>query len=378
MSCTRLRLKTFTGFKASLFFFFLDDYTIPLLNVALQSTLNPIIFKRRANLFFKISTEASNSFLRMNGKKALEVTHDFDLIDLANETLHIEYEERADLLNSIFKRRIKRIEEFRELSLGLDEILGLSDWSFNEQARKLRASKGSSSKAIYYGSKAFISMWSSDVRSMVQLFNELVRSLKVRDITSLPISPIDQQSRYSDSGGEFLNLTETIKDTGFWDEDVNRGTTSKNFGTKLKDIVQAFIAICRWELIEQPLIQNQDRENPKQAFRIEIIDALELTEKTQLYYNGLLRWHVFLPDWRGRSVRGVMTPRIFLNQRLIPFARISFSKKDSISLSNKEFQQLLNEPKKFERYWKDKRRNLAKGKRPPESGQADLGFDKPE
>lgn len=44
------------------FFFFLDDYTIPLINEQIQDALNPVIFKRRANLFFKVSTEASNSF----------------------------------------------------------------------------------------------------------------------------------------------------------------------------------------------------------------------------------------------------------------------------------------------------------------------------
>lgn len=303
------------------FFFFLDDYTIPLINEQIQDALNPVIFKRRANLFFKVSTEASNSFLRLVGKKPLEVNHDFDLVDLANETLHIEDEVKYRVLDSIFRRRIKRIVELRDMSYGLENILGKSDWSsFNEQARQLRESRGASSTPIYYGTKAFVGMWSSDVRSMIQLFNELLRPFRSKESTAFPIERSLQQSRFSESGGEFLNLTETIRSAGFWDGEAKGGKGPKNFGHQLKEIAQAFISVCRWELMDQPLMRNQGSLAPKQAFRIEIVDELQLPEKLQTYYHGLLRWHVFLPDWRGRSVRGVMTPRLFLNKRLIPFA----------------------------------------------------------
>lgn len=347
------------------FFFFLDDYTIPLVNEQLQAALNPVIFKRRANLFFKISTEASNSFLRLMGKKPLEVNHDFDLVDLANETLHVDEDEKTRLLDSIFKRRIRRIEKLRNSGYGLVEILGPSDWSFNEHARKLREAKGAS-VPLYYGEKAFVGMWSSDIRSMVQLFNELLRPIRQQDEPQLPIPASVQQSRYSESGGEFLNLTETVRSAGFWDGESKGGKGPANFGQRLREIAQAFISICRWELTEQPLMKNQETEAPKQAFRIEIIDELELPDKVKQYYNGLLRWHVFLPDWRGRSLRGVLTPRIFLNRRLLPYARLSFSKKDSISLSSSEFTMLLSQPKSFEKYWKAKKRGRGPGRNNPQ------------
>lgn len=349
------------------FFFFLDDYTIPLLSEQLQSTLNPVIFKRRANLFFKVSTEASNSFLRLVGQKPLEVNHDFDLLDFATETLHIDEVEKHRLLDSIFRRRIKRIEELKDAGYGLEDVLGKSDWSFNEQARKLRDARGATSIPIYYGDKAFVGMWSSDIRSMIQLFNELLQPFRLKESTTFPISYALQQSRFYESGGEFLNLTETVRCAGFWDGEAKAGKGSKNFGHRLIEIAKAFIAVSRWELIAQPLMGNQGSSAPKQAFRIEIVDDLQLAENVQTYYHGLLRWHVFLPDWRGRSVRGVMTPRMFLNRRLIPFARLSFSGKDSISLTNSEFQFLLNEPRKFVRYWKNKKR-----KDKDSGGQSDL------
>lgn len=342
--------------KSQPFFFFLDDYTIPLLSEQLQSTLNPIVFKRRANVFFKISTEASNSFLRIVGKKPLEVNHDFDLVDLANETLHIDDPAKLALLDSIFRRRIRRIDELRARNLGLVDVLGASNWSYNQLARTLREARGASSNPIYYGEKAFVGMWSSDIRSMIQLFNELMRPFRLNKGGAFPISRELQQARYYESGGEFLNLTETVRSAGFWDGEARAGAGPRNFGRRLREIATTFIAVCRWELMEQPLMRNQKTESPKQAFRIEIVDALELPDKVQTYYHGLIRWHVFLPDWRGRSVRGVMTPRMFLNKRLLPYARLSFSGKDSISLTNAEFQSLLTAPSSFLSYWKNKKR----------------------
>ena len=122
--------------------------------------------------------------------------------------------------------------------------------------------------------------------------------------------------------------------------------------------------------MEGKLTDNQGTLSPRQAIRIEIIDEFNLSEKARKIYQALLRWHVFLPDWRGRSVRGFMVPRLFLNRRLIPYARLSFSGKDSISLRSDEFEQLLLGPQKFERYWRNKVRKT-RGK---DDGQLGLGM----
>ncbi len=66
-------------------YFFLDDYTIPIVIREVQVVLNPIIFKRRSKLFFKISTEAANSFEREGLRgKPLELHQDFELIGSCN------------------------------------------------------------------------------------------------------------------------------------------------------------------------------------------------------------------------------------------------------------------------------------------------------
>jgi len=121
-------------------------------------------------------------------------------------------------------------------------------------------------------------------------------------------------------------------------------------------IVEAFVAVSRHELTKGSLIENEGRSNPKQAFRLEILDKLELSPTASRYYYGLVRWHIFLQDWRGKSVRGMITPRLYLNRVLIPHAYLSFSTRDNIHLNNKEFVHLLERPNEFRSYWESKRR----------------------
>ncbi len=355
------------------FYFYLDDYTIPLISQHMQAALNPIVFKRRPNVFFKISTEATNSFLRMSHQKPLEVNHDFDFVDLASETLSVTEDVKERLLSGILSRRLRRIEQFRDDDHDLRAVLGESEWkSYNELARRLREGKLSSADPIYYGYRAFVGMWSSDIRSMIQVFNELLRSSQVDEAYRIPIERTIQHRRFSESGGEFLSVTENLRVGGFWDDDRKAGFMPKEIGAVLRDVAQAFIAVSRYELMEGQLIDNQGALAPRQAIRIEIVDEFNLSDRARKIYQALLRWHVFLPDWRGRSVRGFMVPRLFLNRRLIPYARLSFSGKDSISLRSEEFEHMLLAPQSFEKYWRGKAR---RGKDKNTDGQIGLGLE---
>jgi len=339
------------------FYFYLDDYTIPLISQHIQATLNPIVFKRRPNVFFKVSTEATNSFLRRSHQKPLEVNHDFDFVDLASETLYVSEDVKERLLSGILSRRLSRIEQFKDSNHDLRDILGESEWkSFNDLARRMRETKLSAADPIYYGFRAFVGMWSSDIRSMIQIFNELLRSSLINNVYKIPIERTVQHRRFSESGGEFLSVTENLRVGGFWDDDRMAGFMPKEVGVALRDVAQAFIAVSRYELMEGQLIDNQGVLSPRQAIRIEIVNEFELNDRARKIYQALLRWHVFLPDWRGRSVRGFMVPRLFLNRRLIPYARLSFSGHDSISLRSEEFERLLLDPQNFEKYWRGKAR----------------------
>ena len=60
-----------------------------------------------------------------------------------------------------------------------------------------------------------------------------------------------------------------------------------------------------------------------------------------------LRYSIFIEDPRGKSRRGKVVPRIYLRRFLIPHFNITFSKRDSISLENKEIEELLLYPEEF-------------------------------
>lgn len=195
-------------------YLFLDDYTIPIVTRKVQLILNSIIFKRRSKLFFKVSTESTNSFEREGlRRKPLELHQDFELIDLASESLHQNTKAKKILLNSIFKPRIKRHALFKEKNYFLKHILGRMPYSNNELAKQMRrnAEKGISKRIYYSGEDAFVGMWSSDIRIMIQMFTDMLRDANEHlKKNVLPISKDIQDKIYRATGGEFLELTETF------------------------------------------------------------------------------------------------------------------------------------------------------------------------
>ncbi len=345
-------------------YFFLDDYTIPTITRSTQRVLNPIIFKRRSDLFFKISTESSNSFdnLGIQGKP-LELNQDYELIDMATESLHQNERSKQELLNKIFIPRIDRHIKLKNQNLNLLDILGKTTFSGNELARKMReASQNGNQKRIeYHGISAFVGMWSSDTRSMIQMFVDVLREAEI-DTSGQPFFPVKaaiQDRVYRTAGGELLKFMESVTDPSSWELGKLETSTKLGgkFGNHLKDIVEAFINVSRYEMTQGNLVSNQGRQIPKQAFRIEILDKFELPEEiSNSYYIGLTRWHIFFQDWRGKSVRGMLTPRLFLNRMLIPYTNLTFSSHDSLAFNNDEFIRLLADPKAFYVYWKKKRR----------------------
>ncbi len=347
-------------------YLFLDDYTIPIVTLEVQQVLNSIIFKRRSKLFFKVSTESANSFERhwSNGKP-LELHQDFELIDLATESLHQDDKEKANLLDKIFRPRIDRHPLLNRKDLGLHDVLGKMSISNNELARQLRgAAQGSKEKTIHYhGAEAFTGMWTSDIRIMIQMFVDMLRDAngELNKGNYLIPKPI-QDKVYRTAGGEFLIFAESVTKPSNWERGPSSTRQGETYGKHLCDIVEAFVKVSRYELTRGNLVSNQGRFNPKQAFRLEIIDKFELPEVEAGYYEGLVRWHIFLQDWRGKSVRGMITPRLYLNRVLIPYANLTFSSHDNVHLTNEEFILLLNNPKDFITHWQKKRSKNKKRK----------------
>jgi serine/threonine protein kinase len=343
------------------FYFFLDDYTIPIIPRNVQRILNPIIFKRRSNLFFKVSTESAISFERVTIRgKPLEIHQDFELIDLATESLYQDQKDKIELIEKIFKPRIERHEVLKNKDLTLGNLLSKTSHTSNELAWAIRNSSttGPKKKIIYQGLDAFVGLWSSDIRIMIQMFVDILRESNSQiKKGQFEINVRIQDKVFRAAGGEFLAYAASVPNPSFLEKRQLASQRNTSFGNHLKEIVEAFIGVSKYELVYGKLMKNQEQVNPKQAFRLEIIDHFYLDESVQDFYDGLVRWHIFLQDWRGKSVRGMITPRLYLNRVLIPHSQLTFSSHDNIHLLNQELMRLLAEPKKFVEFWKKKKKN---------------------
>ena len=72
-----------------------------------------------------------------------------------------------------------------------------------------------------------------------------------------------------------------------------------------------------------------------------------MSEQAREYYRGLIRYGVFIQDYRAKSVRGTAATRLYLRSLLVPYCRLTFSKRDCISLEWSDFDKLLLSPNKF-------------------------------
>ena len=121
------------------------------------------------------------------------------------------------------------------------------------------------------------------------------------------------------------------------------------YGAHLYDIVAAFQEIS-YNSLKYKISKNQELKPPKQARKIELVTSNGvLDEQAREYYRGLIRYGVFFQDYRAKSVRGTAATRLYIRSLLIPYCRITFSKRDCISLEWQEFNELLNNPNEFKK-----------------------------
>ena len=60
-------------------------------------------------------------------------------------------------------------------------------------------------------------------------------------------------------------------------------------------------------------------------------------------------YSVFIEDFRGKSRRGNIVPRLYLRRFLIPHFSLTFSTRDSIELEATQFEEFILSPKDFEK-----------------------------
>ncbi|MEC5127251.1 hypothetical protein VSU19_10860 [Verrucomicrobiales bacterium BCK34] len=252
------------------FYFFLDDYSTPLVTRSIQQILNAIVFRRGTNAIFKIATESTESleYIGLNNK-ALELDDDFALIDSAYESLQEPRKKRnRELLNSILSRRIVRDEAAAKHASELVDIVGKTPFSYNDLARTRREG-ASKKKVIYSGEKIFCDIWSSNTREIIRLFSEILRSAEPEDFPKLRrlkeplVSPNNQNSVFRAAGGKYRDVLRAASNPtkNLWERNAK---SDESFGDKLVSIADAFSEMAIQELLSKDT-KNGSTIAPKQA-----------------------------------------------------------------------------------------------------------------
>lgn len=326
------------------FYFFLDDYSLPMVKSTVQRILNPIIFRRSAHVIFKVSTESSASFeaQSLNGKM-LEENDDYKLIDCGVLALGENSDEKCkDILFSILKQRIERHPLLQGRQLTLERLLGKT--TLNDEQRAQLIKEGANSQPLYQGWSVFCDMWSSDIREMIKLFAAMITKeteSKLQAESNQIISDKVQNEVYVEAGGQFMALLSAATNPS------ERSDGSENYAINLIEIVKAFHGAASFDL-KTKHSKNLDKNPIRKARRIEIADIEDALPPEALdYYKGLIRYGIFIQDNRGKSIRGKVVPMLYLRSLLIPYFKLAFSKRDHVHMPWDKFLKFLLTPKEY-------------------------------
>ncbi len=315
-------------------FFFIDDYSSPKITKALQENLNRLFFQRSPNIFFKISTESpvSIAIKDLDGKVFTE-SREYHFLNIGTIFLHTDIKKKQTFLDDVFRRRFSQVKGYPVSAL--DELIGQGEInsSENERARGIISSHGHPKPL--WGNKIICDLCSGDIHYAISIVKNMVSNNggtdSIRSINESPrIAPEFQNKAIREEAGRFLANLKGVK-----------------HGARLVNIVDAFGKVAA-SYLRYRTSKNEKEDPPWQASRIEPYEELPLSHEASSIYNELIRYSVFIQDFRGKSKRGNVVPRLYLRRFLIPHYNLTFSKRDSVHLEHKDLEQLLLEPQKFE------------------------------
>ena len=344
--CTELR-SGLSFLRERPFFYFIDDYSTPKISEPLQHNLNRLFMHRHADVFFKLSTESPVSFERrdVDGKQYVE-QREYELLNLGLGYLKDDGRKVQAFLQDLFARRFGAVDDFACKSL--EELLGDTPRNENATARRFRKKKG---RNTFHGVRTVTAMCSGDIHYMIRLVRKMVEDAGgeefVRSHAAIPRIDARRQSQtIRAAAGEFLESVRNLPGRG----------------RELATIVSAIGNVAR-SYLQYRDSGNEAGSPPHQASRIEPYDAVVLSEEATDVLNDLIRFSILLMDPRGKSRRGAVVPRFYLRRYLIPHFNLTFSKRDSLQLENRELEELLLDPHKFQ-----ESKRLRKESAPDEQG----------
>ena len=325
--------RTYSFLSDRQFYFFIDDYSHPKITKALQANLNRMLMHRSPDVFFKISTESPVSFVRedIDGKQFVE-SREYDMLNLGIRYISQDAAHTQEFLEDLFDRRFREVETYPVKHLR--DLLGSFPRNENETARSFREKRG---KESYAGVETVSAMCSGDIHYMIRLVSAMVEDFggsdSLRNVRSTPrIPPRKQHASIRRAAGSFVESVRTLP----------------RWGPRLANVISSFGNVARSYLRYEDST-NEQGSPPHQASRIEPYAPLSLSPDAQEILDELLRYSILIEDPRGKSRRGDMVPRFYIRRYLVPHFQLTFSKRDSLQLENKDLDLLLREPQQFEK-----------------------------
>ena len=336
-ACETLR-DSFSFLRDRPIYFFIDDYSSPKVTKDLQSNLNRILMQRSSCCFFKLATESPVSFSArdIDNKEYVE-TREFNLLNLGQIFLRDESGRKLNFIEDVFKRRLAAAPKFPVKDL--ETLVGNDpEQNFNADALEIRRVH----RLKHWSKQTIANLCSGDIHYVINLVRVMVATPegtecveKSSEIPRIPMKIQDNCIRLE--AGKFLNNL--------------RG--SCEYGDKLVAIVTAFGKVAN-SYLHHRRSKNETASPPWQACRVEPYEQLNMGKDAKKLYDELLRYSVFIQDFRGKSRRGDVVPRLFLRRFLIPHFNLTFSSRDSIQLEPSDFELMLLDPAKFEKAFRKK------------------------
>ena len=269
-------------------YFFIDDYSSPKVSKDLQANLNRIFMQRSSCCFFKLATESPVSFSArdIDGKEYVE-TREFNLLNLGQVYLRDESERKLTFIEDVFRRRLSAAAAFPVKDL--ETLVGSNpNLNANEEARQIRRVH----RLKHWSKETLANLCSGDVHYIINLVRTMVSTPEGAELVeksqAVPRIPAELQDKsIRDEAGKFLkNLS---------------GSCEK--GDKLVGIVTAFGKVANSYLKFRDS-QNERGSPPYQATRVEPYEPLSLNLEAKRLYEELLRYSVFIEDYRGKEPPG--------------------------------------------------------------------------
>ena len=313
-------LKSLSWFKNKEIWFLLDDFSATLIPEFAQKAYNPVAFKVSSLVRMKVSSEGEGPILEDLSLRKYKEGRELTKVNLGELYFRADEKQTQKFIQSILQERFKSTKKG-----SLKQMIRLLGEHPNEKSfGKYILNQKRPGNAKFYGFGLLCKLCSGDVSFIIELFRDIIKG---------------------DWGDDAVPLTKEAQAKivkNFADSALNSLRNTALHGPKLHDF-----ATNVGQLIKAYLIKSNNKKTADMRIRIEIEGQWNLCEEAQQLHNALLQNSVLIDGGFGKSRKGEPTKKMYFRKLYAPCFPFSPSKKGSIPLDIKKYENWLLDPKKI-------------------------------